>query len=89
MLNQRLYTSNDEGVFESPLGGFDSSDFDRWETVGDYLEEIFVHNYPQSKIVEEQTGRNITYRLYLQVNFNLTRLKTEQKGLMEISPQKL
>ena len=63
MSYERLYVPNSDGIFESPLGEFDTSLYtNRWVTVADYLEEVFTQMYPHSRVIEALTDRNISYR---------------------------
>ena len=62
MAHRRLYTPNAEGVFESPLGTFNPSTEDKWETMADYFEDILTRRHPNSVMIEAATDRKITYK---------------------------
>ena len=50
-----------EGVFTSPLGSLDLKEIE-WKTMKDFLTHVFLEKYPNNRIVEPQTEREITFK---------------------------
>ena len=50
-----------EGVFTSPLGSLNLKEIE-WKTMKDFLTHVFLEKYPNNRIVEPQTEREITFQ---------------------------